>query len=153
MHADGVAAQLVASLSRRDARGCQLRAEKMLLPACAAFGTAHESTGPLRAQRALEWACQASAPRGPSGAARRLSLARRFLLSFQAAAPDTAVPAPGLLPPPRRPKPSLFTPTPLTALFEAAQTSRPRGSWRPHTRSSLLGLLASPGLRRGEAIR
>jgi integrase len=153
MNADIFDAQLVAYLSLRDALGFQRRAEKILLPEFVAFVKAQESTGPIRAQTALEWACQASAHRGPSGAARRLSMARRFLRYLQAAAPDTEVPAPGLLPTPRRPKPYLFTPTQLTALFEAAQTSRPRGSLRPHTLASLLGLLASTGLRIGEAIR
>ena len=37
--------------------------------------------------------------------------------------------------------------------MEAAQASRPRGSLRPHTLSTLIGLLASTGLRVGEAIR
>ena len=70
-----------------------------------------------------------------------------------ASAPDTEVPDSGLLPSPRRPKPYLFTPTQLTALFQAAQASRPRRSLRPHTLSTLIGLLASTGLRVGEAIR
>jgi integrase/recombinase XerD len=39
------------------------------------------------------------------------------------------------------------------ALSEAAQASQPRASLRPHTLSTLLGLLASTGLRVGEAIR
>ena len=84
---------------------------------------------------------------------RRLSMARGFLLYLRASAPDTDVPEPGLLPSPRRPKPYLFTPTQLTALVAAAQASRPRGSLRPHTSSTLIGLLASTGLRVGEAIR
>ena len=63
------------------------------------------------------------------------------------------MPDPGLLPSPRRPKPYLLTPTQLTALFAAAQASRPRQALRPHTLSTLLGLLASTGLRVGEAIR
>ena len=57
------------------------------------------------------------------------------------------------MPSPRRPKPYLFTPAQLTALFEAAQASRPRGLLRPPTLSTLIGLLASTGLRVGEAIR
>ena len=80
-------------------------------------------------------------------------MARGFLLYLQASVPDTEVPAPGLLPTPRRPKPFLFTPTQITALFEGAQASRPQGSLRPHTLSCLLGLLASTGLRVGEALR
>ena len=153
MNADFVETQLVAYLSLREALGFHMRAEKILLPEFVAFVKAQEHTGPIRAQMALEWACQASAHRGPNGAARRLSTARGFLRYLQASAPDTDVPAPGLLPTPRRPKPYLFTPTQITALFGAAQASRPRGSLRPHTLSSLLGLLASTGLRTGEAIR
>jgi integrase/recombinase XerD len=80
-------------------------------------------------------------------------MARGFLRYLQASVPETEVPVPGLLPTPRRPKPFLFTPPQITALLEAAQASRPRGSLRPHTLSSVLGLLASTGLRVGEAIR
>src|SRR5262249_45699605 len=67
--------------------------------------------------------------------------------------PATEVPASGLLPTPRRPQPFLFTPTQIAALVEAAQGSRPRRALRPHTLSTLLGLLASTGLRVGEALR
>ena len=80
-------------------------------------------------------------------------MARGFLIYLKASAPDTEVPSPGLLPTPRRPTPFLFTPTQITALFEGAQASRPQGSLRPHTLSCLLGLLASTGLRVGEALR
>jgi integrase/recombinase XerD len=153
MTADFVDTQLVAYLSLREALGFQMRAEKILLPEFVAFVKAQGITGPIRAQIALEWACQVSTHRGPSGAARRLSIARGFLFYLRASAPDTEVPATGLLPAPRRPKPYLFTPTQLTALSEAAQASRPRGSLRPHTLSTLVGLLASTGLRIGEAIR
>jgi site-specific recombinase XerD len=128
MNADFVETQLVAYLSLREALGFQMRAEKILLPEFVAFVKAQEHTDPIRAQMALEWACQASAHRGPNGAARRLSMARGFLRYLQASAPDTDVPAPGLLPAPRRPKPYLFTPTQITTLFGAAQASRSRGS-------------------------
>ena len=153
MNADFLEAQLVAYLSLREALGFQMRAEKLLLPEFVAFIQAQQLTGPIRAQLALEWACQASARRGASGEAQRLSIARRFLAYLQASAPDTEVPALGLLPTPRRSKPYLFTPMQLTALFEEARASRPRGSLRPHTFSTLIGLLASTGLRVGEAIR
>jgi integrase len=153
MNADFLEAQLVAYLSLREALGFQMRAEKLLLPEFVAFIQAQQLTGPIRAHLALEWACQASARRGASGAAQRLSIARRFLAYLQASAPDTEVPGPSLLPTPRRSKPYLFTPIQLTALFEAAQASRPRESLRPHTLSTLIGLLASTGLRVGEAIR
>ncbi len=153
MNADFLDTQLVAYLSLREALGFQMRVEKVLLPEFVAFIKAQQNTGPIRAQIALEWACQASAHRGASGAARRLSMARGFLIYLKASAPDTEVPSPGLLPTPRRPTPFLFTPTQITALFEGAQASRPQGSLRPHTLSCLLGLLASTGLRVGEALR
>ena len=117
MNAAFLETQLVAYLSLREALGFQMRAEKILLPDFVAFVQAQGITGPIRAQLALEWACQTSASRGPSGAARRLSIARGFLIYLQASAPDTEVPDSGLLPSPRRPKPYLFTPTQLTALL------------------------------------
>ena len=153
MNADFLDSQLVAYLSLRQALGFQMQAERVLLPKFVAFAKTQDHAGPIRAQIALEWACQESIRRGPGGAARRLSIARGFLLYLQASAPDTEIPAPGLLPSPRRPKPFIFTPTQITALLADAQASRPRRSLRPHTLSCLLGLLASTGLRVGEAIR
>jgi integrase/recombinase XerD len=148
-----VETQLVAYLSLRQALGFPMRAEPVLLPDFVAFLQAPERTGPSRAQRALEWASQTSARRGVAGAAQRLTIARRFLAYRQASAPDTAVPAPSLLPTPRRSKPSRLPPRPLTALCAAARASRPPGSRRPHTLSTLIGLLARTGRRVGEAIR
>jgi integrase len=153
MNADFLDTQLVAYLSGRQALGFQMQAEKVLLPEFVAFVNIQEHTGPIRAQVALEWACQESMHRGPGGAARRLSIARGFLNYLKASIPDTEVPAPGLLPYPGRPKPFVFTPTQITALLEGAQVSRLRHSLRPHTLSCLLGLLASTGLRVGEALR
>lgn len=153
MNADFLDTQLTAYLSLREALGFQMRAEQLLLSKFVEFVKAQASTDPIPMQLVLEWACQESAHRGPNGAARRLSIARRFLLYLQASAPDTNVPDLGLLPSPRRPTPYLFTTTQLMALSEAAQASRPRGSLRPHTLSTLIGLLASTGLRIGEAIR
>jgi integrase len=53
----------------------------------------------------------------------------------------------------RRPKPYLLTPPQIAGLIRAAQDMGPRGSLRPHTFSTFLGVLASTGLRVGEAIR
>lgn len=156
MNADFLEAQLVAYLSLREALGFQMRAEKLLLPEFVAFLQAQPLTGPIRAQLALEWACQASARRGASGAAQRLSIARRFLSYLQASAPDTEVPDCALLPAPRRSKPYLFTPSQITTLFETAQASRPRDSLRPHTLSTRLGgldHLQSDGLSRASTTR
>src|SRR5215471_6890357 len=53
----------------------------------------------------------------------------------------------------RRPRPYLFTPDPISALIQDARKVGPRGALRPHTFSTLIGLLASTGLRVGEARR
>jgi integrase/recombinase XerD len=140
-------------LPRRATRGFQMHEQPRRLPECVASVHAPQPRSPIRAPLALEWACQASTHRGPSGAARRLRMVRGFLRSLHALLPATEVPAPGLLPSPRRPTPCLCPPTQSTALLAAAQTSRPRGSWRPHTLCSVLGLLTSTGLRIGEALR
>jgi integrase/recombinase XerD len=76
-----------------------------------------------------------------------------FSATSRPSVPTTEVPAPGLLPTPRRPQPFLFTPIQIAVLIEAAHASRPRGALRPHTLASVLGLLASTGLRVGEALR
>jgi integrase len=139
-HATWLEPQLVAYLSLREALGFQMRAEKIRLPDFVAFVQAQGTPEPIRAQLAVEWACQTSASRGPRGAARRLSMARGLLLSLRASAPDTDVPEPGLLPRRRRPLPYLLTPTQVPTLIEAAQANRPRGSLRPHPLSILIGL-------------
>ncbi len=153
MNAHFLETQLTAYLSVREALGFQMRAEKILLPEFVAFVQAQDITGPLRAQWAVDWACQGCAHRGPGGSARRLSIARQFLIYLQASAPNTEVPGHALLPGARRSKPYLFTPAQLTLLFDAARDSRPQGSLRPYTLSILIGLLTSTGLRVGEALR
>jgi integrase/recombinase XerD len=80
--------------------------------------------GPIRAQWAVDWACATSAQWGTGGAAHRLSMARGFLSYLQALLPDTEVPDHGLI-----------------------------AAFRPHTVSTVIGLLASTGLRIGEALR
>jgi integrase/recombinase XerD len=63
------------------------------------------------------------------------------------------VPETGLLAALRRPHPYLFSPAQLGQLLEAVSRLGPRGSLRPHTYYALIGLLASTGLRVGEALR
>ncbi len=153
MNAGFLDTQLTAYLGLRTALGFQLHAARLLLPEFVAYLQARDLTEPVRAQVALDWACVGSARRGPGGSARRLSIARGFLSYLRASLPQTEVPAHGLLPTPRRRKPYIFSPAQVTALSVAARESRPRGSLRPHTLATLIGLLVSTGLRSGEAIR
>lgn len=144
---------LDAYLSVRDALGFQMRAERTLLRDFVRFLETHGEAGPIRAQRAVDWACASSAQRGPGGVAQRLSMARGFLAYLRAMLPDTEVPDHGLVASFRRPTPYLLTPQQIADLIQAAQAAGPPGSLRPHTFSTFIGVLASTGLRVGEAIR
>jgi integrase len=102
----------------------------------------------------VTWACDAAPPTcGAAGKAHRLSVARRFLNYLAAVLPGTEVPGPGMLPSPTRRRPYLFTPDEIARLVAAAATAPPRGTLRPIALSTLIGLLASTGLRVGEAVR
>jgi integrase len=153
MNAEFLDCQLAAYLSLRETLGFQITADKRLLTEFVEFVLAQGLTGPIRVQLTLDWACSSSAQHGATGCARRLSVARRFLLFVRASAPQTEIPGPGLLPSPKRPKPYIFTSAQIAQLVATARDSRPRHSLRPHTLSTLIGLLASTGLRAGEAIR
>jgi integrase/recombinase XerD len=142
---------LDAYLNFREALGFQRRVERTLLPDFIRCIEGRGEDGPIRAQWAVEWACALSARRGPGGAAQRLSMARGFLTSLRATIPETAVPDHALVASFRRPRPSLFTPDQISALMHDAQKVGPRGALRPHTFSTLIGLLARTGWRVGAA--
>ena len=145
--------QLDAYLSMREALGFQMRAERTLLCDFVHFVESHGVGLPIRASLAVEWACAVSERRGPGGAAQRLSMARGFLAFLRAMIPDTEVPDSALVASFRRPNPYLFTPDQIQTLMQDARQAGPSGALRPYTLSTLIGLLASTGLRVGEALR
>jgi integrase len=130
-----------------------MRAERTLLREFVHFVESHGVGLPIRASLAVEWACAVSERRGPGGAAQRLSMARGFLTFLRATIPDTEVPDSALVASFRRPKPYLFTPDQIQTLRQDARQAGPSGALRPYTLSTLIGLLASTGLRVGEALR
>jgi integrase/recombinase XerD len=140
-------------LAVRDALGFMNRAAKILLPDFVQFVAAQGLAGPIRTQAALDWACHGSSTRGVAGQASRLSLVRGFLTFLRANFPETEVPGDRLLASPRRPQPYIFSQAEISKLMEAAAQLGPRGSLRPYTYQTLIGLLASTGLRIGEALR
>ena len=71
----------------------------------------------------------------------------------RAAEPGIDVPGAGLVRTSKRPTPRILDPNEIVALMEAARSLGPRGALRPHTVATVIGLLASCGLRAGEAIR
>lgn len=140
-------------ISVRTALGFQMRAERTLLRDFVRFVEDTQIAGPIRAQMAVDWASAASPTRGMAGVSQRLSMVRGFLAYLRATLPETEVPERDLVASARRPKPFLFRPGQLHALMRAAHESGPSDTLRPSTLSTLLGLLASTGLRVGEALR
>ena len=144
---------LDAYINVREALGFQMRAERTLLRDFVRFVETHSATGPIRAQCAVDWACASPARRGTGGAAQRLSMARGFLIYLRSMMPDTEVPASGLVASFRRPKPYLLTPQHIQALIQAAQQIGSQGALQPSPFSTVIGLMASTGLRVGETLR
>jgi integrase len=82
-----------------------------------------------------------------------LRVVRGFLTYAKASLPEIDVPAPGLLAGLRRSPPYLFSPGELARLLDAAAQLPSRSGWSAAAYQTLLGLLASSGLRIGEALR
>ena len=108
---------------------------------------------PIRTQTILDWVSAAGSDScGLPGQRMRLINARCFLKHLKASDPDTEVPGPGLLPRPPRPKPRLYSDEEIAKLQQAtAQLWEPGSLWQL-TPYSIIGLLASTGLRAGEGI-
>src|SRR5206468_11040402 len=86
--------------------------------------------------------------------ARRLAIVRAFAGWLQAMDPRTQVPPWGLLPTRQcRPVPHIYSDTEITDLMAAASQLRSSSGLRGATFKTLIGLMASSGLRPGETIR
>lgn len=108
--------------------------------------------GPVTVELAVRWA---SLPRDadPLYRARRLDVVRRFAKAEKLVDSATEVPPPGLLGRSyRRLPPHIYTETEIVELLAAAGQLGPQGGLRPHTYTTLFGLLASTGLRISEAL-
>lgn len=137
-------------LELRRALGFGMRAEGRLLQDFVTFLQGRTSAEPLIAQAAVDWACSRG---GANWQAKRLSIARCFLVHLRAHLPGIEVPAPGIIPCGVRPTPYIYSEVQILALMNEARALKPTGSLRPHTYATLIGLLASCGLRPGEAVR
>ena len=137
----------------RKALGYACRSEEKLLKNFVRFLELNGASGPIRAQIAIEWVCAPAHGLAPSGQTNRLRVVRGFLSHLQAFEFETEVPGPGVLPPILRPLPYLYSPDEIAALMKEASRLGPYDSLRPHTYVALIGLLASSGLRVGEALR
>jgi integrase len=137
-------------LELRRALGFEMRAEGRLLQDFVTFLQGRTLAEPLIAQAAIDWACSRGGAKWQAG---RLSIARCFLVHLRAHLPGIEVPAPGIIPCGVRPTPYIYSEAQIVALMNEAHALKPAGSLRPHTYATLIGLLASCGLRPGEAVR
>jgi integrase len=137
----------------RKALGYKFRVEPGMLQQFVRFLESQESSGPIRALIALQWAISASPLCGRCGQVRRLTVARHFLIYLKAFLPDTEIPASGLLAEQRRPRPYLYSDHEIVRMQETTRTLWEPGCLKQITFETLIGLLASTGLRIGEALR
>jgi integrase len=137
-------------LELRRALGFEMRIEGRLLHDFLTFLQGRTLTEPLLAQAAIEWASSRGGSKYQAG---RLSMARCFLAHLRAYLPGIQVPATSMIPSGVRPTPHIYSEAQIAALMREASVLKPAGSLRPHTYATLIGLLASCGLRPGEAVR
>jgi integrase len=144
--------QVRAYLDYRRALGYGLRFADNFLLDFAKFVARSGWRGPLTTDLILRWV---SLPKAASASykARRLSLVRGFARYLATRNGQTEVPHQRLMPRTFRSRPHLFGEGELAQLLEAAWRLRPTYRLRPLTYRMLFGLLASTGLRVGEALR
>ena len=136
-------------LQVRRALGYKLERAGRLLPGFVTF--VHQARAPfITTALALAWATQS--PHGaPGWAAARLSVVRGFAAYVRALDPRTELPPVTLLPcKRRRGTPSLYSDADVRALMDVAHASL--APFKGATYCTLLGLLATTGLRVGEAL-
>ncbi|CAN7633685.1 tyrosine-type recombinase/integrase [Paraburkholderia sp. DD10] len=104
----------------------------------------------IKAKEVLEWVTRVH--RAPPTQVAILSALRGFLRFVKAIDPATSVPDNHLLPSPRRNPPYILNEEQLQSILHAAATARPKGGLRADAYVAVLGLLASSGLRVGEAL-
>lgn len=145
-------AKVRAYLAFRRGLGYQLHTQGQMLLGFAAFADARGHRGPLTTELALRWA-RATASTERLYWARRLEVVRCLARHLAASEPGTEIPLRGLLGPAhRRTQPHIYTGTEIAGLMNAADRLGPPGGLRPRTYRTLIGLLASSGLRISEAL-
>lgn len=112
--------------------------------------TAEHPGQSIRVDHVLDWITRVR--RAPQSQSCVLSTLRGFLRFVKVADPTTAVPDKHLLRSPYRNPPFILNAGQLQSILKAAAKVRPRGGLRADAYVSVLGLLASSGLRISEAL-
>jgi integrase/recombinase XerD len=144
--------RVTAYLLYRRSLGFSLMPESSYLPQFARF--AEQKHAPrLTVQLAIDWACTSKC-QTPITRAHRIIRLRGFAKYCQRFDSDGEIPPIGLFGRTRRRLvPHIYTEQELTELLDATSKLRPTDGLRPLTYRTIYGLLASCGLRIGEAIR
>lgn len=138
-------------LTIRRRLGFKLRDEGAILPKFVLF-LKKEGASFITRDLALRWAMQAQDAH-PARWTKRLSIVRRFAQYQSAADPRTEVPPQGLLPHSyHRKAPHIYRDEEIKQLIESAKKLPSENGLRPHTYSTLFGLLAVTGMRMNEGI-
>jgi integrase len=136
-------------LRLRRALGFKLERAGRLLPQLVAYLEA-AGAATVTSELAIAWA-RLPGHTQPNHWAQRLAIARGFARYLQALDPATEVPPPGVFPTRRhRPTPFLWSQRDICRLLESARALRP--ALRAATYEALFGLLATCGMRVGEAV-
>lgn len=138
-------------LAVRRALGYQLRSDGYHLRSFAQFASRNRSASFVKVSTAIEWASQSS---GPVERERRLQTVARFaryMRSEDRRHDVLPVNVFGRHHPSKR-RPYIYSAEEIRALMHAASRLKPTGSIRPYVYVTLIGLLASTGLRVSEAL-
>jgi integrase len=140
-------------LAFRRGLGFQLRIEGTLLEQFGRFADASGHRGPLTSELALRWS-RLPSKGDPLYWARRLEIVRCLARYLAAIEPGTEIPPRGLLGSAhRRTTPHVYSEAEVAALLTEARRLGHPACLRPRTYVTLIGLLASTGLRISEALR
>jgi len=150
---DALQSRLDVYLELRQSLGYKTSVQKHALRDFLDYLATHGQQDPIRAETVVDWARQASERCHRTGPAVRLRMVRSFLVHLKAFEPETEVPPLGLIAEPRRPRAHLYSPEQIIRLMDAEGWFWEHGSFRQKTYRTVVGMLASTGLRVGEALR
>jgi integrase len=140
-------------IDHRRQLGFELASAQRILLDFARYADRQKHHGPITADLVIRWV---NLPKGAAAGylASRLNIVRGFARFRAIFDPRTEIPPTHALGAAiRRKVPYILTPSEIAAILRAARQLPPAGSLRPHTYTTLLGLVACTGLRHREVLR